>query len=61
MLSRILIFFVGLIIINIGSFIRIQLIQRDTSWKEFKIYIIILNIAYVILMTLYIMGIVKIR
>lgn len=59
MVSKILLIIIGFVIINVGSFVRLQIFQNSISCKEFKAFIIIINIVYIVFVFLYIIGILK--
>lgn len=61
MICKLMLVIVVLIIINIGSFIRLQIFQNSITSKEFKVFMIIMNVAYLIFVILYLIGIINIK
>lgn len=58
--SKLVLSIVVFAIINIGSFVRLQIFQNSISWKEFKVYMIIINVIYILFALLYIAGIIRV-
>ncbi len=56
MVPRIIEMLIAFILINVSWFVRIMIIQGDTSLKEFKVLTIIVNIAFVMFAVIYIAG-----
>lgn len=61
MLTRLLLVLILFVILNIGSFVRLQIFQNSISSKEFKVFMIIFNIAFLIFAVLYVMGVIRIK
>lgn len=59
MLTKIVLSIVVFIIINIGSYVRLQFFQNSISWREFKTFMVIINAVYVLIASLYIGGVIK--
>lgn len=58
MLGRFILMVFVFILINLGMYVRLQLIHRSISNKDYKIFATVANIIYLVFGILYIIGII---